>query len=475
MNPEQVPAEGELLLDPIFGKLKPPRLKINRALADNIDLLHPAEDVLMERSIVVSAMIDLNSRQEALQLKKGEIRHPTLGAMLEAIRSLSARGLDGFDFTHVVTELRATGFPMVAEAARVIKEELAPVTGDPPHVIRYYIDILRAYNLRNALMWESHLWTTKMHNDTATHIVEMAANHISNVNELLKPVVVGEATPEELARTIVESARNAAKNGDDAHMDVGIEAIDGLTRGIRKGQLVVLAARPSTGKSMLATTIAGNVCARGLNVLIFSFEVPKDDVARNIVCSRAMVDTLYAESGELGEQAMSRFENEAATFATYRIGVIDQPRLTAAVVRARTMLHKAKYGTPDLVIVDHLGKMGHMDPGDRNEVTQLGVTSGMLKDMAMDLGTRVLLLHQLNRGIEARVDKKPTLADLRGSGKVEEDADQVWMMFRPFKDGGGDPNEIHLFVEKNRRGRIGMRKLHSQFAYQRMTDPPIRL
>lgn len=461
-------------IDPIAGNLKTPQLRINHALRDPyFDVNHLVGDEEIEARLIGGALLDRDCRQEVLAMSASEFRSPIFGKILEAVRSLDMRGITGFDYGIVRAELRAMGELDLGDYTTALVD--CGHVADTLSATKHYIAILRSY--RKRLLFDDVLNKASLtsRTDHVTHIDEIIAKTNCEINDLSATVTSSSMDATALADAVVSKVVAAQNGSNDDYLPTGIDTIDDLVIGLRRGGVVTLAARPSTGKSMLATTIVGNVCARGGNVLMFSFEVPKEDVGVNIVCARARVNLSFADHGGMSEQSMARFRAEAEAMKSWKFVTDDQVGLNASQVRARVMRHISMFGTPDLIVVDHLGKMAHMNPRDVSEVAQLGVTTTLLKNIAMEFKTRILLLCQMNRGIEARVEKQPTLADLRGSGKIEEDSDQVWMMHRPFKDGGGDPNEIHLFVQKNKRGQRGLRKLHSQYEYQRMTDMPIRL
>lgn len=206
----------------------------------------------------------------------------------------------------------------------------------------------------------------------------------------------------------------------------GLADIDGLLGGLFEGEMTILAGRPGTGKTALATTIALNVARRGEKVVFFSLEMPRVQLWARVACAEAGVQWRDLRSGRAEKEVVERASQASRLVASgVRESLIiedstwDVPGMVAAVAKHR----------PRLVVIDHLGEIDWQDKSD--EVVWYGRAAKMIRtQIARMFSTHTLLLHQLNRGVESRQDKRPLLSDLRWSGDLEQLADIVAMLYR---------------------------------------------
>jgi len=244
--------------------------------------------------------------------------------------------------------------------------------------------------------------------------------------------------------------------------------IDGLDRllsgGLRAGRMVVLAARPSVGKSSLAQFVAQNVARDGRNALILSQEMAVEDLADRAFAGMARVGFDGLLTGQLSPEEWSRISHSLEDAAMKNVIVDDAPALRLSDIRAKVRAVKGVR----LVVVDYLQLMsGSSDSPSRNsnrESEIAGISRG-LKSLAMELGVCVVALSQLNRAVEQRAEKRPTLSDLRESGAIEQDADVVIMLWQ-VKEYENTDKLIGMSLAKNRIGRTGDVALHLEGRFQ---------
>lgn len=239
---------------------------------------------------------------------------------------------------------------------------------------------------------------------------------------------------------VLASIEAAYKAGAPRTLQSGLVDLDRLTGGMAPGELVVLAGRPAMGKSALAGSIAWNAARTGKRVLYFSLEMTRAELAGRWVAGLTGISTDRQRKGEVAADEWAGIFEAAERVKEQPIVVDDQPRLAVAQMRQRARRVKRRHGL-DLVIVDHLQliRLGGKQESRRVEV---GEASGMLKALAKELGVPILLLSQLNRAVEGRDNKRPTLSDLKESGDIEQDADQVMFLYR---------EEYYLARQKPRR------------------------
>jgi replicative DNA helicase len=239
--------------------------------------------------------------------------------------------------------------------------------------------------------------------------------------------------------------------GEPRGLLTGLNALDKMLGGLKSG-LYLLAARPSLGKTSVALQVASNVARRGQKVIIFTLEMSEEQIRNRLTFSEARLTQQQVESGETTEEEHTRLIKAMGEVADWPI-VIHEGTVTAGDIRAVTQRETMRGGDVGLVIVDYLGLMAASKQADTRNL-ELGAISRGLLLAAKDLDTPILAVHQLNRSVDNRADKRPMLSDLRESGRLEEDADVVLMLYR---DGYYYPESeradiMEIWVRKNRLG-----------------------
>jgi replicative DNA helicase len=253
-------------------------------------------------------------------------------------------------------------------------------------------------------------------------------------------------------------AANVAKRTDPNAriITTGLNDFDRAVPSFDPGQLVILAARPGGGKSALALQIATHNAKRGLNVLMFSLEMMRDELAGRAACQEARVNYTKFQQGKLEPDALNRIEY-AISRITGRLEINDRRGLT--VDQLATETHRHHRQTPvDFLIVDYLQRLSARKTSSSNasnQVQEVGYMARVLKNLAGEIGVPVLCLSQLSRAVESRGDKRPMLSDLRESGDIEQEADVVLFPYRAsYYDNNAD-NTTELILAKRRSGELG--------------------
>lgn len=235
-------------------------------------------------------------------------------------------------------------------------------------------------------------------------------------------------------------------------MPTGLTELDGYTRGFQKGDLIILAARPSMGKSSLAQQI-GLHLAQANPVAFFSVEMSRQSQTFRAISMLSGVDGHHLQSGQIPMHAYAPVADALETFSARRFWVDESPAISALQVRSKARRFKAKEGALGLIIVDYLQLMTH-PPAERQDL-RVAATSRLLKQIARELDVPVLALCQLSRDVDRRSNKKPVLSDLRESGALEQDADLVLFLYRPDAQSNGVTTEqspTQLIIAKQRNG-----------------------
>ena len=251
------------------------------------------------------------------------------------------------------------------------------------------------------------------------------------------------------------------KKGIVTGVQTHFTALDEMTSGLQPSDLVILAARPSVGKTALALNIMKNVAAKSrLPVAMFSLEMNITQIIQRILCLLAQVDLKKLRSGHLSKKESSRVFNNLGHMAPLPIYVDDTPGLSISSVRARAMRLKAREPNLALLVVDYMQLMeasGHRQQRNRQE--EVSAISRGLKELARELHIPVLALSQLSRGVESRESGVPRLSDLRESGAIEQDADVVLFIHRKRPRDSEDADEqdvkAEIIIGKQRNGPVG--------------------
>jgi replicative DNA helicase len=244
----------------------------------------------------------------------------------------------------------------------------------------------------------------------------------------------------------------------------GFPDLDGLTTGFQASDLIVLAARPSVGKTSLALNIAEHAAVReGKTVGVFSLEMSKDQLVLRMLSSVAGIDSQRLRSGFLEELDFARIAPAMQSLSDAPMFIDDTPSITTMELRTKARRLQAEHGL-DLLIVDYLQLMqGTSNNRDANRVQEVSEISRGLKSLARELKVPVLALSQLSRQPEMRESREPRLSDLRESGAIEQDADLVLFLWRerdkPGEEGDTDGEVVNLRLAKHRNGPTGEVKL----------------
>lgn len=280
-----------------------------------------------------------------------------------------------------------------------------------------------------------------------------------------------------LWETFENIERMQQSDGALTGVPTGFKVLDHMTTGLQKGDLVIVAARPSMGKTSWVLNVAQSAAIEHqAPVAVFSLEMSKSQLVQRLLCSEARVDQQKLRSGRLSPSDYQRIAAAAGKLNNAPIWIDDSPGGTVLEMRAKARRLKAEGGL-GLLVIDYLQLMGG---GGRVESRQQEVSqiSRGLKGLARELDVPVIALSQLSRGPEQRTDHRPQLSDLRDSGSIEQDADLVMFLFRPEyyssdgrdADGNSLEGKAELIVSKQRNGPTGTVDLFFHKAYTRFDD-----
>ena len=255
-------------------------------------------------------------------------------------------------------------------------------------------------------------------------------------------------------------AQRYANRGQLNGLTTGFKDLDDLTSGMQRQDLVIVAGRPSMGKTAFALNIAEAVAMRAKQpVLVFSMEMSASQLAFRLISSMGRISQKDLRSGELAEEEWPRVSQAASLLSESKIFIDDTPALSPGELRSRARRMMREHGL-GLVVIDYLQLM--QVPGNKeNRATEISEISRNLKAMAKELDVPVIALSQLNRALEQRNDKRPVMSDLRESGAIEQDADLILFIYRDevYNKESNHKGIAEIIIGKQRNGPIDTVKL----------------
>ncbi len=333
--------------------------------------------------------------------------------------------------------------------------------------IRRYAEIVRERSILRKLVSVSDEISTQAFNTKGkpvTTILDEAEQKIFNIGEEGARTKQGFQPMETLVVDLLDRVQEMADNPNDVTgVPTGFYDLDRLTSGFQAGDLIVLAARPSMGKTALAINIAEHVALNeGLPVAVFSMEMGAAQLAVRIVGSIGRIDQGHLRTGKLTDEEWPRLTEAIEKLRTISLHIDETAGLTSSELRANARRLSRQCGKLGLIVVDYLQLMSGSTNDGENRATELGEISRGLKMLAKELQCPVVALSQLNRSVETRPDKRPMMSDLRDSGAIEQDADIIMFIYRDeyyTKDACKEPGVAEVIIAKQRNGPTGLVKL----------------
>ena len=428
---------------------------VNREIPQNIEAEQSVIGaMLLSKSAIVEAIESL--APESFYLDKH-------GKLFNAIKKLYDNGIP-VDFTTLTNELKDQGLLSAVGGVEYITEimEQTPIASN----VSYYINIVEEKSVLRRLI------------DSATDIASLGYSNEYNLEEtldkaeskILEVVKDRKATdfkhmPEVLTNVQTNLEKLAANKGKISGLSSGYIDIDKLTDGFHPGELIILAARPSVGKTALALNIAQNVAINDKkSVIIFTLEMLAEQVVPRMIASVGQIEAFKLKNGNLENKDWSRVTSAMATLADANIYIADTTNITVGDIKAKSRRVKAQDPNLALIVIDYLTLISGMSRYSGQRQQEVSEISRALKALALELQIPILALAQLSRALEAREDKRPILSDLRESGQIEQDADIVAFLYRDDyhnKEVSTPDNisKIEVILRKNRNGSTGTAEL----------------
>ena len=335
--------------------------------------------------------------------------------------------------------------------------------------IRRYAEIVRERAVLRKLVAVSDEIATTAFNpqgQQVSQILDEAEAKIFRIGEEGSRSRQGFQNMDSLVVQLIDRVNELHENGAEEVTGVrtGFFDLDRMTAGLQPGDLIVLAARPSMGKTALALNIAEHVAvSEGLPVAVFSMEMSASQLALRMVGSLGRIDQSNLRTGKLRDDEWGRLSEAVERLGKVSMFIDESAALMPSELRARARRLSRQCGQLGLIVVDYLQLMsGSGSSSDENRATVIGEISRGLKSLAKELKCPVMALSQLNRSVESRTDKRPMMSDLRESGAIEQDADVIMFIYRDeyyTKDACKEPGVAEIIIGKQRNGPTGTVKL----------------
>jgi replicative DNA helicase len=379
-----------------------------------------------------------------------------------------ARLIDASKPADVVTVFEALeGLGRASEVGGIAYlNTLAQETPSAANIVRY-AEIVRDRAILRFLVSVSDQIATQALNPAGKEtrqILDEAESQIFQIGEQGARRSAGFQNFHDVLARVVERVDDLYQNpnpSDVTGVPSGFFDLDQKTAGMHAGDLLIIAGRPSMGKTSLALNIAEYVAiSEKLPVAIFSMEMGAEQLAMRVLCSVGRLDAQRVRTGRLNEDDWGRLTQAMALTKEAQIHIDETPALNPLELRSRARRLSRQYGKLGLIVVDYLQLMSASSTGE-NRTTEISEITRSLKGLAKELGCPVMALSQLNRTVEQRTDKRPVMSDLRESGAIEQDADLILFIYRDevYRPDTPDKGVAEIIIAKQRNGPIGTVRL----------------
>lgn len=411
----------------------------------------PPQNIEAEMAVIASVCLMRDAFDEVSDLKPEHFYADRHGRMWSVLTELH-RDKIGIDAVTMAEKLE--GQNLLAEVGNV--EYIGRVLESVPNAahVRYYANIvISRWRMRTATYGCAEIIRRINENSEDDEVVAEAEKVLAAIAEracLAQDVAISDVMVEAWTEIQARLGRKEA-----AGMATGFIDLDKLIVGIQPTELIVIAARPACGKSAFAGCLIHRLAKRGISSLLLSLEMSRLEFAERLLCAESGVSATKLKAGDcLDEFEVDSLMMSSGVLSKLPIRIDEQGRQKVSAIAAIARRAQRVHGT-QVIVIDYLQLI---EPDQRLHVREQEVASitKALKGLAKELKLPVIVLAQLNRAVENREDKKPRLADLRESGAVEQDANQVWFLHRPeVYDPADRPAECDVIVAKNRGGATG--------------------
>ncbi|HHZ01968.1 MAG TPA: replicative DNA helicase [Tissierellia bacterium] len=408
-----------------------------------------------EQTVLASAMIDHLAVEKILNLLSyDDFYFEANKEIFDSIKQLHLQNMP-VDVVTVSEELKKRGKIDYVGGF----EYLASLTDNiiTSKNVEAYCNIIKEKSTLRKLISASNEIIEKSYkeSDDVQKIIELAESRIFSISQNRNTNSFADI--KEILMNVFNQLEERAKSqGNITGLTTGYIDLDRMTSGLQKSDLILLAARPSMGKTALALNIAMNAVKTGASVALFSLEMSKEQYVQRIISMESMVDSTKLRTGNLDDDDWTRLIATMSLISNYNIYIDDTPSVSLFELMSKCRRLKMEKGL-DLVVIDYLQLMSYGGRADSRQQEISNISRG-LKTIARELDCPVMALSQLSRAPELRTDHRPVLSDLRESGAIEQDADVVMLLYRDeyyHKEESERKGITDVIIAKQRNGPVG--------------------
>jgi replicative DNA helicase len=434
----------------------------------------PPHSIEAEQSVLGGLMLDNNAWDKVSELLKVEDFYRSQHQKIFNVLANLSRRNHPFDVITLAEELKALN-ELDAVGGEVYLFELAKNTPSVANIVAYAEIVYERSILRQLIATANDIADSAFNPDgrESKEILDKAESKIFKIAEQRNhgagPIDISTLLARATERIDVLFHSDQAITG----LPTGFSDLDEITSGLQNGDLIIIAGRPSMGKTTLAINIAEHVAIKSTKpVLVFSMEMPGESLAMRMMSSLGHIDQHRVRTGKLTDEDWPRLSSAVSMLSEAALFVDDAPAMSPAELRARARrLARTYQGKLGLIVIDYLQLM--QIPGFKeNRVAEITEISRGLKSLAKELNVPVIALSQLNRSLEQRTDKRPVMPDLRESGAIEQDADLILFIYRDevYHEDSPDKGTAEIIIAKQRNGPIGKIRLTFLGQYTRFEN-----
>jgi len=431
------------------------------------------QSVEAERSVIGGLLLSPDGWDAIAELVAAEdFYRPEHRAIFRQIAKLVDLG-QPVDVITVADRLLATG-ELEAAGGHTYLAELAETTPTAANIRAYAKAVHERAVLRKLIDAAQDIATTGFHPEgrTAEELLDEAERRIMQISEE-GPKTGGARAMEPLLQGALERIEELFQSGGDiTGLSTGFIDLDRMTSGLQDSDLVIVAGRPSMGKTSFAMNLVENAASHTEQpILVFSMEMPAEQLVIRMMSSLGRIDQTRVRTGKLEQDDWPKLSAAMAKLKEANIFIDDTPALTPTEVRSRARRVAREHGSLGMIMVDYLQLM-RVAGANEGRTAEISEISRSLKAIAKEFGCPMVALSQLNRALEQRPNKRPVNSDLRESGAIEQDADVIMFIFRDevYHEDSQDKGTAEIIIGKQRNGPIGTCRLAFQGEFTRFDN-----
>jgi replicative DNA helicase len=430
----------------------------------------PPQSLEAERSVLGALLQDSRAVSIAMEmLQEDDFYAPAHREIYSAVRALAQQST-AVDLVTMDAELSRRGTLSGIGGTSYLVElvQYVPTTAN----VQYYISIVLEKSTLRRLIQAASVISRNCY-EQQLDLKDILSHAEKSIFDIVMRRTGGEQLVhirEVLYATYTQIEELARLQGKVAGVTTGFTQLDKLLTGMHGGELILMGARPSMGKTSIALNMAAAAARKGFGVAIFSLEMPREQIAMRLLCGDARVDMQHVRSGTLRDKEWIKLAQTVNPLSGEKIYIDDTAGLTPMQMRSRVRRIMLEKGL-DLVIIDYLQLMG-ADGKTENRQQEVSEISRRLKAIALELKIPILACAQLSRANTQRTVKRPMLSDLRDSGSIEQDADVVMFLHREsyYDQASEETNTAEVIIAKQRNGPLGTVKLNWLSEYTLFED-----